>query len=129
MALYTPCGGGGRGVGVVVVVVGWGGVGVWGGGGGGGGGVYNSKKYRGQNSATAGEGGLKEGGKKSMILKKILVRRRSKFYLSLRKKGKIKGQNSTSLKMGVKIYMAEKYGSKFYIAWKGGGGKYSTPDP
>ena len=72
--------------------------------------IYNSKKYRGQNSTNA--GGPERRGSKIYDSEKILVRMRSKFYLSLQKNGKRKGQNSTSLKMGVKILHRWKIGVK-----------------
>ena len=64
----------------------------------------------------------KEGGQESMILKKILARRRSKLYLSLRKKGKkiLKvwkwGQNST---------WPKNWGQNCTMLEKGGGGGVS----
>ena len=67
---------------------------------------------------------LEKGGQYSTSVWKVCKKRGSKIYNSK----KNRGQNSTSLKMGVKILHAEKKGSKFYNAWKKGG-QYSTSDP
>ena len=67
---------------------------------------------------------LEKGGQYSTSVWKVCKKRGSKIYNSK----KYRGQNSTSLKMGVKILHAEKKGSKFYNAWKKGG-QYSTSDP
>ena len=59
---------------------------------------------------------LEKGGQYSTSVWKVCEKRGSKIYNSK----KNRGQNSTSLKMGVKILHAEKKGSKFYNAWKKG---------
>ena len=59
---------------------------------------------------------LEKGGQYSTSVWKVCKKRGSKIYNSK----KNRGQNSTSLKMGVKILHAEKKGSKFYNAWKKG---------
>ena len=109
--------------------------------------IYNSKKYRGQNFTTVGV--LKEGGQKSMILKKIeytcekeikiLPSRALNSFtqpklnngfqngVKILHEWKNRGQNSTSLKMGVKILHGWKEGSKFYNAWKRGSIFYIWP--
>ena len=57
---------------------------------------------------------LEKGGQYSTSVWKVCKKRGSKIYNSK----KYRGQNSTSLKMGVKILHAEKQWSKFYNAWK-----------